>query len=183
MDDVTPLMMRYREAARHVWNTYLREEACLAGPNLHDWEAIKQVLFTALVLRGCGHDECAAALLGPERYGFSWIKPIVHLHVVPVTNIPIMVNREAVTQGCGYWDHPVNRVNPDDVDLRFIDFFDWEQSGFIDFQYYLVNVESSSRHPEIVGHRALVEVCYAEVFAEPPDMPDRHDHAEKPDAN
>jgi hypothetical protein len=83
-----------------------------------------------------------------------------------------MVNREAVTQGCPYWDHPVNRVNSDEVELRFIDFFDWDQAGFVDFQYYLVRVESSSKYPQIVGHRALVEVGYAKVFSESPNLPE-----------
>lgn len=82
-EDVTSFVARYREAARHIWNCLLREEA-LDDPALHDWEGLKQVLFTAQVLRNCGHDECAAAPLAPDRYGVSWIKPIVHLHVVPL---------------------------------------------------------------------------------------------------
>jgi hypothetical protein len=84
MEDVTSFVLRYREAARHIWNCFLRDEEPLYGEGLHEWEALKQILFTALVLRNCGHDESAAALLSSDRYGFSWIKPIVHLHVVPI---------------------------------------------------------------------------------------------------
>src|SRR5262245_33409722 len=172
VEDVTSLMLRYREASRHVWNSFLRSESRLQGPGIHDWEALKQILFTALVLRNCGHDRCAAALLAPDRYGFSWIKPIVHLHVVPVTDVPVMISRDA-TPHCGYWDHPIKRVSPNDVDLRFIDFFDFDQSGYIDFQYYLVSIESSSKYPNLQGHRALIEILNARVLAEPPDAADR----------
>ena len=172
VEDVTLLMLRYREAARHVWNSFLSSESRLQGPGIHDWEALKQILFTALVLRNCGHDECAAALLAPDRYGFSWIKPIVHLHVVPVTDVPAMISRDA-TPHCGYWDHAIKRVSPNDVDLRFIDFFDFDQSGYVDFQYYLVSIESSSKYPNLQGHRALIEILNARVLAGPPDAAGR----------
>ncbi len=164
MEDVTPYMLRYREAARHVWNCFLREEG-LDSPGLHDWEALKQVLFTALVLRHCGHDECAAALLAPDRYGFSWIKPIVHLHVVPATETAVMISRERGKGG--YWDHPVARLGPEDADMRFIDFFDFDQAGYLNFRYYLVHIESSARHVALAGHQALVDVSSAKVLAEP----------------
>jgi hypothetical protein len=163
MEDVTPLMLRYREAARHVWNCFLREKP-QDSRSSHDWEALKQVLFTALVLRNCGHDDCAAALLGPERYGFSWIKPIVHLRVVPVAEVPVMISRDRAKGG--YWDHPVDRLGPEDADLRFIDFFDFDESGYIDFRYYLVSIESSTRHAALAGHQALLEVSNARVFAD-----------------
>jgi hypothetical protein len=164
MQDVTSFVLRYREAARHVWNCFLRD-APRDGPGLHDWEALKQVLFTALVLRNCGHDECAAALLASDRYGFSWIEPIAHLHVVPLGDVPILISRDPGPHG-NYWDHAINRVGSNDVDLRFIDFFDWDQTGHIDFRFYLVNIEGSTRHPTVIGHRALLEVSYARVLVE-----------------
>ena len=166
MTDITEFMLRYREAARSVWNCHLRELPA-DFPHHHDWEAVKQVLFTTLVLRRCGHDDCAAALLSPERYGFSWTDAIVHLKVIPVSNVPIMISRDR--DGGPYWDHPVDRLGPNDADLRFIDFFDFDESGYIDFEYYRVRIDSSSRHVSIVGHHALLKVSYAKVLAEPPN--------------
>jgi hypothetical protein len=163
MDEITPLVLRYREAARTVWNGFLREEPW-SSPVTHDWEALKQVLFTALVLRRCGHDDCAAALLGPDRYGFSWVEPLFHLHVVPTTEVPVMISR--TPSGGTYWDHAVDRLGAEDADLRYIDFFDFDQLGYLDFRYYLVHIESSARHPALAGHQALVDVAHAKVFAE-----------------
>jgi hypothetical protein len=55
--------------------------------------------------------------------------------------------------------------------MRFIDFFDWNQSGWLDFQYYLASIENSTKHPALVGHRALLEITYAKVFAESTENP------------
>jgi hypothetical protein len=59
--------------------------------------------------------------------------------------------------------NPVRAVMRND-DLRFLDFFDFDQSGFLDFGYYRVAINSSEQHPELVGHEALIEVQYAHVF-------------------
>jgi hypothetical protein len=40
VEDVTLQMLRYREAARHIWNSFLRSESRLDGPGMHDWEAL-----------------------------------------------------------------------------------------------------------------------------------------------
>ena len=82
-------------------------------------------------------------------------------------DVPIMISRDQ-NPDCGYWDDVINRVGPTDLDLRFIDFFDFDQAGFIDFQYYLVHIEGSSKYPILAGHRALVEISFVKVLAEPP---------------
>jgi hypothetical protein len=64
-----------------------------------------------------------------------------------------------------YWDNPIERLGPPD-DLRFIDFFDFDQSGFLDFAYFRVTINGSERHPELAGHEALIEVLHARVFVE-----------------
>jgi hypothetical protein len=84
---------------------------------------------------------------------------------VLVTEVPVMISR---TPGrSGYWDHPVDRLGPEDADLRFIDFFDFDSSGQVDFRHYRVRIESSARHAALAGHEALIDVQYARVLAEP----------------
>lgn len=51
--------------------------------------------------------------------------------------------------------------------MHFIDFFDFDSSGFVDFRHYRVKIESSTRHAALAGHEALVDVQYARVLAEP----------------
>ncbi len=69
----------------------------------------------------------------------------------------IHVNRSAEMTS-GYWDDPVNRVEPDALDLRFGQYFDWWQLGFRDFAYYRVRIEGSRPHPGLIGRDALVPV-------------------------
>jgi hypothetical protein len=66
-----------------------------------------------------------------------------------------MVNR---TGTGGYWDDPVTDIEPDDCDLRFIQFFDWWDLGFRDFAFYRVRIVGSQRYPHLVGRDALVPV-------------------------
>jgi hypothetical protein len=174
MENITPKVLQYREAARLIWNGFLREEDDLgAGPVSDDllddcWTALKRDLLAALALRGTGNDDHARALLDPQR-STMWTRPIPFLRVaardVPAPGVPAWVSR---TPGhSGYWDHAVNRLDRGD-DLRFIDFFDFGEAGYIDFKYFHVAVVSSKNHPEIAGHEALIEVQYAEVFVDDP---------------
>src|SRR6266496_4263402 len=90
--------------------------------------------------------------------------PLSFLRVVPRSpDVPAMVSRTKPART--YWDHPVRQLGPKD-DLRFIDFFDWDKSKFLDLQYYRVSIQACERAPELAGHEALVEVQYADVIAD-----------------
>jgi hypothetical protein len=148
--NVTLHLLRYREATRHLWNTFLRQDGTSGLGSmtecdlLDDWESLQKTLFSALVLRHTG-----------QR---------AHLRVVPTgAGVPAMISRAKPAQT--YWDHSIRQLSPSD-DLRFIDFFDFDQSSFLDFAYYRVSIHASEMHPELVGHEALIEVQYANVFVQ-----------------
>jgi hypothetical protein len=170
MKSITPQILQYREAARVLWNSFLREKDALGGGAissdgaLHDWHALKHLLFTAIVLRGSKMEGSDACFLGSDRCALLWKDPTSFIRVVPHVDAPVMITR--VPGDHGYWDHPVRRLGPEDADLRFIDFFDFGQAGYLDFKYYVVSIESSVRHPVLAGHRALIEVQYADVFVD-----------------
>ena len=97
---------------------------------LDAWIDLKHLLFVTLVLRHTGNDAHAEFLLGPKKFSL-WNEPIPFLRVVPPCDVPAMISR---SQGhSGYWDHPVQQLGHED-DLRFIDFFDFGQAGYLDFQ-------------------------------------------------
>jgi hypothetical protein len=150
--DVTPLMNDYRECVRHLWNTHFRSQA---DANL-DWDmadqfnAIAAQLFEALVLTRVGS---AGLHVQPD----SWLPRAVLdvLHVVVEHRSEIMVNRD---RDGGYWDHPVTTVEAGELDLRFLQYFDWDVLGTRDLAYYRVRIVSSLKYPELVGKDALVPV-------------------------
>jgi hypothetical protein len=67
-----------------------------------------------------------------------------------------MVNRG---KGTGYWDDPLRSVDKGEIDLRFVQFFDWSELGFREFQFYRGRIVGSEKHPHLVGRDALIPVA------------------------
>lgn len=156
MQEVTHLLNAYRESARGLWNNYLRAEADF--DRVDAFAALCEGLLTELVLRPLGKQ-------GYKKASAS--DPYPFLRVVPVADpVPIMINRPS-QDGNKYWDDPVSQVGEQGVKLLLIDYFDWDQLGFIDFQYYRVKVLGFDKHPHLVGREALLGVHHAKVFVEP----------------
>jgi hypothetical protein len=161
MDDVTPLFSTYRECVRHLWNAYFMP---VAAPT-QDWDirdefdTVARGIFSSLVLRplGASGRELAPAWSAEPA-------PLVGFRVDPVVEqgTPIHINRHL--QRSGYWDHPVTQVRPADAELHLLRFFDFDQLGHRDFEYFEVVVRSSPKYPEIVGRAALIEFTSAKVL-------------------
>ena len=75
---------------------------------------------------------------------------------------PIFINRDLPRSG--YWDHPVSRVRPDEIELDLLRFFDFDQLGYRDYRYFEVMVHGSTHYPDIIGRAALIEVEHARVL-------------------
>lgn len=120
-DDVTPLMDGYRECVRHVWNCYFSEDAEPDQDwNLRDeFNAIAVGLFRSLVLRKLGREDVDVL---PDHVIAR--QPLLFLRLDAPVGSDIHVNR-SIEMTSGYWDDPVNRVQPDALDLRFLQYFDW----------------------------------------------------------
>jgi hypothetical protein len=85
-------------------------------------------------------------------------------HIVPAIKhgTPIFINRDLPRRG--YWDHPVSRVQPDEVELDLLHFFDFDKLGYRDYRYFEVVVHASTKFPDIVGRAALIEVQRVRVL-------------------
>jgi hypothetical protein len=92
-----------------------------------------------------------------------WLTAIDFLRVELQVEVPVMISR--IKDQGSYWDHPLRRLAPGD-DLRFIDFYDFDESGYRDLQYCQVEIRKSPQHPAVVGHIALIEVQYVTVVVE-----------------
>lgn len=158
MTDATDLVHNYRECARGLWNTFLRGKA----EPYKDFDAIDRfsristLLIEELVLRPLGVSTFAKTN-EDEPYPFFSLQPIVE-------SFPVMVARPS-TSG-RYWDDPISRLSSKGVLLLFIDFFDWDRFGYIDFQYYRVEIAKCDEHPQIIGRQALVDVHHARIIFE-----------------
>jgi hypothetical protein len=159
MEDITDRMYAYRECARVLWNMGFRTDAV---PDL-DFDAVDAYrdvcrrLFNAIVLEPIG----AIARVPTGRR-----EPFIGLQISPRFDpVPAMIRRPT-DQGI-YWDDPVKELKTQGLSLVFIDFYDFDDFGYIDLRYYLVRVLRCGDHPELVGRDALIDVRHAEVHHDP----------------
>jgi len=156
-DYVTKLFEEYREHARHLRNTAFDTRGSQDWDVIEDFDAVNTVLFERLVLyrlpeshfeKAKNWKDTSYFLIEPSGGGFS-----------------PMISRSKGSSG--YWDHPVTMLMKDDAVIAFHDYFDWDQHGRIDFRYYYGVILSSTAHPELAGHHALIETNSAEIRPNP----------------
>ena len=145
MKDVTSLFETYRECVRHLWNAYYR--AAAESESKQDWDlrdefsVVAQGIFASLVLRPL---EAMDRELAPDWAPNPSI--LEGFTIAPISECPIHINRDL--SRCGYWDYPLERVRPEEVELAFLRFFDFDQLDFRDFRYYEVLIQASEPYPD-----------------------------------
>lgn len=164
--DITQRIHAYRECARHLWNTYFLTQ--LSDDVSHwdisdEFEDICSMLFSSLVLNPIGATE------HKKSPGYeSNPQPLLCLHIVPISDVgetSIHINREKM-KAYGYWDYSINGLSPLDIDLRFIDCFDFDKLGYKNFEYYMGRVVHSPTHLELIGRNALVRASCVRILFE-----------------
>lgn len=152
--DVTEDLLRFREAARAMWNVHMRPVA--GGPHLvaawEDWEEICLRLFSSMVSRRLGIDVPVGCRL--DLFFDSLI-------VVCWSGTQIRINRSL--DPSPYWDFDF-RGEVDRLRMQWGWFFDFGSFGHVEFEFHNVIVVSSESDEGVVGRRALVPVQGSRVF-------------------
>jgi len=149
--DVSGIFDHYRMSARAIWNT-----AFWPDQDFRNWDSIEQfheiekLLFQELVLAKVDREWPLQKLFG---------NAIPFFHVVPslVHGTPILIQKPRPGAPTGYWDDPVNLVQPGQGKLIFIAYFDWNEMDYIDLRYYRAKIARFDTHSELVGREALIE--------------------------
>jgi hypothetical protein len=148
MADVNDFMNEYRECVRHLWNSYFRTHP--RGVDL--FLNIDNEIFYSLVLFRCGKTGEKKSLVD---------EPLMFLRVIlkqSPRGVPVLCG-EKRPDGNVYWEDIT--VDSGTMDCRFIDFFDWGECGYRDYQYFRTRVIRSSADPALEGCDVLVNVKYA----------------------
>lgn len=150
MQDVTEDILRYREASRLLWNVFFRPIYQLEIEE--DFADADRALLQGLVLRYHGIE------------GTTSIQDLIH--VVPtIHKLPIMISNPRAGDRNGYWDHPIEELEKDQFEAGFIEFFDFRaMDGPLNHQYARCRLFSCSKHPDLVGRDALIEVLHISFF-------------------
>src|SRR5689334_23183210 len=132
--DVTVLMHRYRECARHIWNTYFCSSLDRPGSE-DDYDQIRRSLFQALVVSHCRNE----------------VQQALPVRIAPFESLPILVRRPS-TDGNVYWNESVPAtVDDDSLQLEFVDYYDFFDSRQKDFRFYRCRILKFAGHPEFEG--------------------------------
>lgn len=161
MTEATHLFMNYRECVRHLWNAYFR---AIAEPTRNwdvrdEFDEIAREIFSSLVSREIGAVDFE---LAKESSSDPITRPDFHIVPGSECGVPILINRDLPRSG--YWDYPISRVEPNDVEMHLLRFFDFEELGYREYQYFEVMIDASVDYPDLVGRAALIEVQYAKVL-------------------
>jgi hypothetical protein len=166
MEDITHLMNDYRECVRHIWNNYFALKGGSNNPELikraqenerFEYD-IATLLFESLVLYK----------IGRRQYALGKLLPFIKISTTG-SGCPIMVAADNPPKG--RWDHPVEIFVPAEMELSFIDFFDWDQFSYRDWKHYLVQITQSAKYPELIGHQALLDWEHVKVLFDPDLIP------------
>jgi hypothetical protein len=146
---VTGTFQKYRISARLVWNFFFWPDADLADWDGRDqFEKIKNLLFDSIVLRklSFGTSDARFVIVPRSKEG-----------------VPAMIEQPRADDRNRYWDHPIGALGPSDAVLEFLDYFDWDQTGCLDFRYVRVRICEFPLHPDLVGREALLEAEHVDV--------------------
>lgn len=155
--DVSSIFDHYRMSARAIWNT-----AFWPDQDFRNWDSIDQfheiekLLFQELVLAKVERE-------WPLQDLFENAIPFFHTVPSLAHGTPIMIQSPRPGAPTGYWDDPVNLVKPEQAELLFIAYFDWNEMDYIDLRYYRVKIASFDAHAELVGREALIERQHATI--------------------
>jgi hypothetical protein len=156
--DVSSIFDHYRMSARAIWNTAFWPDA-----DFRNWDSIEQfheiekLLFQELVLAKVDRE-------WPLQSVFRTAIPFFHLVPSISHGTPILIQKPREGAPRGYWDDPVNLVKPEQAELLFVAYFDWDEMNYIDLQYYRVKIGRFDTHPELVGREALIERQHATIY-------------------
>ncbi len=155
--DVTSIFDHHRVSARAIWNT-----AFWPDHEFRNWDSIAQfheiekLLFQELVLAKVDREWPLQNIFESAIPFFQVVPSIAH-------GTPILIQKPRQGAPTGYWDEPVNLVKPEQAELLFVAYFDWNQMDYIDLRYYRVKIASFDPHSELVGREALIERQHAAI--------------------
>ena len=156
--DVTEFFSEYRLLIRDIWNRYFWSDRGLRSwDTVEYFDRLRPLLFESFLAK-----KIRVKIDEQENTSLRFI-------VVPdipgpdeMVGSPIRISE---TEGPGSrWDQEPGWVARDDMELEFVDFFDWGRLNYWDLQFYLVQIAQAGKHPHLVGRMALIAVDHAVIL-------------------
>lgn len=159
MQNITEMLLNYREATRHLWNTYFRGKVVSLrdSPILDSYEEIDRLLFSSLVLINLQKD------INTLEYR---TRPISYLIIRPREGAQHLGFRIGEKRGNSttMWNVATSVEFRQGTELEFIGLFEWDSYGFVSYSYVKVHISRCPAKPDIEGKDALIEISEAQFF-------------------
>lgn len=159
MQDISASMLEFKDAIRHVWNTYFVKSDSPMSPEVQRaFESVEIGLFQVLVL---------TPLDMFDRYDQYRQQPLSFIQVQPtrtINELPLQVGKRDVN-GNTVWEMPISVSVDDQSTFEFFDYFDWNPYGYIDLPYVRARVASLPSQPSLQGSMVLIEQTYCRFSA------------------
>lgn len=100
-----------------------------------------------------------------EAYGHCYTDFSKVFAVIPRAEAGVPIRIEAPRPGdrSRYWDHPISKVKSSDATLEFIDYFDFDHLGYLDFKYVRARITDFPANSGLVGREALLDAEYVDI--------------------
>jgi len=147
---LTDEINRFREVARRLWNSYLKQDA--------DWDSIDAfrdiclTLFEKQVLRR----QKSRAPSTPVD-GYETALEEYRLFAPHHGRLPLMVNRDIPASG--YRDFPIQWISPEEhPEIKPVGFFDFDLIGMRNLEFYRVRMVNAHRTRRSMGEMLSLSV-------------------------
>ncbi len=151
VEDITDLMLKFKDAIRHSWNTYFAENDSPMSPEIQEaFGYVELGLFQAIVLSPLDADKRAKEYR-KHPLSFILVRPIEHL-----LELPIQFG-ERESSGNVKWTMPISVVVDNQARIEFFDFFDWRPYGHVDLPLVRARIAALPSKPSEQGALALIE--------------------------
>lgn len=159
--EIGQLFRLYRESSRHLFNVAFKPiidevyEGSFEGFNsawdvIDRFEEVNRGLFDNLILKTLN----VPGELGREN-------PL--LRVVPTSpSVPIAIENPKGDNN-KYWDYPLEWIEPDDITLHFMEFFDFNGLEYREWKYIRAYIADCRKDPIVAGREALCEFSYYDI--------------------
>lgn len=150
-------LLNYRESVRHLFNLAILplienlDDFNEQFDIIDDFRQIETLLFKNMVLN-------TNDITGQLSY------PIEIILLRPQhTGTEILIENHKGDNN-RYWDYLLNRINPEDIRLCFIDFYDYDLRSLRNYSFYRAKILDCV-DKQVIGREALCPVSYYEAYS------------------
>ena len=160
MIDITNKMFDFKEAIRHIWNTYFATSVSPMSPEIQDaFSSIERALLRVLVLGPHGLGDLA------DSYRLRVFENILIMPARSLIEMPVRFGHND-PNGNILWEMKTMLGIEPNTRLGFYDFFDWDPYGRVDLPFVRVRELPSTDRNSKGGRIALIEQIHCQFMLE-----------------